>query len=863
MMRFVTPLSLLLLLLLPLLWGLALLGPDSAARRRAWRFWGSLTVRSLAFVAIIFALAGAELMLPARDLTVVFLLDRSDSVPLAERDRADAYVQQALDLLPVEARAGIVAFGQHALIARLPSGERALSVFEGQPGGAATNIADAIRVALGLLPAAGRGRLVLLSDGGATEGDTEQAARTAAARGVSLEVVPLTSASAGLDAQISGISVPPAVRAGQQLPMVLDTTSTAAVDARVIVRDNGKTVLTQAIQVPAGSGRLELALPEPLPAFNRYEVQLEVAGDTRPENNRAETFSLVEGRPSVLLVEGSAGEARNLQAALAMAKFNVKTIAPAGMPNSLAALSDYDALVLVDVPLWSLPAQAMTLLPAYVHDLGRGLAMIGGTDTFGPGGYRGSPIEAALPITMDPRSDIAMPAVGIVVVMDVSGSMAAEEDGVAKVHLAATGAARVAAQIRDDDEITVIPFDSTPHNTIGPWPGYQRDEVIARLNRVGTEGGGITMLDALVESARYLRSSAKPVRHLITITDGNDTTQHEGSPELVSKLHDEGITVTSVAVGDGRDVPFLKDIARIGAGRFFLTSNATSIPSILVDETQILLRPYLQEGPFTPHQSLASAPGGAGILHGITSMPQLYGYVASTPRNNAQVLLQTPRNDPLLATWQYGLGRSLVWTSDLKGKWAGDLVRWNEFPQLVAQMMSWLMSPPGSPRLGLEARTSGSQLVLSAHAREDDSSPASGLHIAGELLAADGSVRSVVLHEVTPGSYGLAAGELPPGAYQIRLVAAGANGQPFATIGGGAVIGRADEYRGQAGDRRLLDRLARITGGRVEPLPAGLYDSTQRGGERSHDIALPLLWLALGLLPIEIAIRRLWGWKSK
>ena len=184
--------------------------------------------------------------------------------------------------------------------------------------------------------------------------------------------------------------------------------------------------------------------------------------------------------------------------------------------------------------------------------------------------------------------------------------MASEEEGVLKVRLAARGAARIAQNLRDDDEITVIPFD--------------RDDVIATLEKVTTAGAGI--------------------------------------------------------------------------------------PDILLDDTQVLLRPFLVEGPFVPR----AAPGGQGRgspLRGIAALPPLLGYVASTPKDRAQVLLWTPQDDPLLATWQYGLGHALAWTSDLKRQWGRDLVRWDGFPRLAAQLIGWLAPPPGSPRLSVQSRASG------------------------------------------------------------------------------------------------------------------------------------------------------------
>jgi uncharacterized membrane protein len=371
------------------------------------------------------------------------------------------------------------------------------------------------------------------------------------------------------------------------------------------------------------------------------------------------------------------------------------------MPLSIAALSEYDAVALVNVPLRDLPPAGADLLPAYVRDLGHGLAMIGGDSSFGAGGYRDSPIEDALPVSMDIRPHEIEPPVAVVVVIDASGSMAAQEQGSSKIHLAAMGAARIAANLRDDDEITVIPFDHEPVGTIGPRPGRERNDVIAQLDHMMTASAGIAMYDALTEAARYLRASAKPVRHLITITDGDDTVEHGGSN---------------------------------------------------------------------------------------------------------------------------GLGRSLAWTSDMKGQWGRDLMRWDGLPKLTAQLFGWLAPPPGSPRLSVETHASGDQLLLSASARDDMGQPVVGLHVTGELVDAAGGIHPVTLRAVSPGSYGTIVDSANAGTYQLRIVAYDDAGKPFATAGGGAVLPHGYEYSDNKDGAGLLASLAQITGGRENPALTALYD---------------------------------------
>ncbi|MDQ2999219.1 MAG: VWA domain-containing protein, partial [Chloroflexota bacterium] len=520
------------------------------------------------------------------------------------------------------------------------------------PGGGATNIEGAVRLALALLPNEGHQRLVLLSDGGENAGDAAKVAQLASARGVPIDVVALSGLADGPDVRISGVELPSAARVGQQLRMKINTESNIATAGRLTITGPGDALIVdQQLQIPAGTQTLEVALPEALPYFNRYVVRLETPGDARPENNAAEAYSFVSGQPRVLLVEGQPGEASSLSNALRSAQIDVSTVAAAAMPDGLGELSGYDALALVNVPKRAVTDRAQAAITAYVHDLGRGLLMVGGENSFGAGGWRRSPIEEALPVTMDIPTQLRLPPVSIVILIDVSGSMSAEENGRTKISLAAEGAQRIAALLRDDDELTVVLFSTQPERVIGPLPGSDRDQAIEQLGSAQSTGGGINIHDGLAEAAKYIRQSNKPTRHIITLTDGGDTVQQEGALDLVRALHDEKVTLSSIAIGDGEHVPFIRDMARVGGGRTFLTDKAANLPTILADEAQAILQPYIVEQDFVPTRG-APHP----ILRSFEHVPQLKGYVITTPRQTSQVLLATPRGDPLLAAWQYGLG---------------------------------------------------------------------------------------------------------------------------------------------------------------------------------------------------------------
>ncbi len=845
---FLSPNLLWLLLLLPLIWLVAL---ASSRRTRGAQRWGSVALRSVATIALIGALAGAQLIAPPTNGTTIFLLDRSDSISPAQRASAEAYVADALKAMPPDDRAAIVTFGAGALVERLPEPNRELGQVRSNPDGAATDLAGAIQLGEALAPAEERRRMVLISDGAQNSGDAIQQAQRAAADGVPVDVVPLAEQTGGPDARITAVAMPATAREGQQLVMRLDVESGDAASGRLVVIDAaGAQLVDQRVQLKPGSQTYEVTLPPPPSGFNRYVARIEADGDTQSRNNRGEGYTFVRGKPQILLVEGLPGEAAALSGALQAAGFATLITSPEKMPTTIGALAIFDAVMLVNVPRKALSERAQSTLATYVHNLGRGLAMIGGPQAFGAGGWRGSPVESALPVTMDLPERFRRPPVSVTLVIDISGSMSAEENGRTKLSLAIEGAQRIASLLRDEDELTVIPFDSAPQQVVGPLGGDRRDEAIAQLQRVRIGGGGINIHDALTVARDYIARSDRPVKHLITLTDGDDTQQQEGADAIVSELRAKQVTVTSIAIGDGHDISFIQGMARLGGGRYFFTDNAATLPSILADETEIILRPYVIEKEFTP-QLGASHPA----TRGLTSAPPLLGYVATTPRDIAQVLLATPDGEPILAVWQHGLGHAAAWTSDFTGRWG---VRWVSDPAfgtVAGQLASWLLPAPESGQIAASADRSGGRLTMNATVAQTNGAPHTGLQVTALLASAGGVQTEVTLHEVAPGQYRGVPEGLPPGVYLAEIVARDASGEPVAVTTAGAVVPPSAEFGG-GGDPQLLAEIARITGGRVAPAAAAAFAPGGARAGAAREIGLPLLWLALLLWPLDIAWRR-------
>lgn len=842
-----------LLLLLPLLWAFTLSTRRvSQARLGRRRFWVLLGLRSIALLALVLALAGTQLVRSVDDLTVVYLIDGSDSVSPAQRRQAIEYVNDSLSTKRPNDKAAVVVFGQNALVERAPGPLDTLGQLTSVPVASRTNIEKAVQLGLALFPADAQKRLVLLSDGNENDGRAVEAARLAAVRGVPLDVVPLPG-EAGPDVLVSALDAPDVAREGQEVPIQARITSSIATTGQLQVFADGELVGTQMVQIEQGTTEVPVSVPSGEAGFRRYEVRLEAQEDTQPLNNRAAAFTEVQGPPRVLLVASDPARAAALENALMAARARVEVVAPERVPADQAELKRYAAVVLVDVPARSVPPAVQSALPVYVRDQGGSLAMIGGTESFGAGGWRRSPVADALPVELDPQDTEERPDLALTLVIDRSGSMATGDGGGrTKLDLAKEAVYQASLGLERNDQIGVVAFDTIASWILPMQPLPDILDIELALSQFN-EGGGTNIRSGISLAAETLPTIDARIKHVILLTDGIAGSNYA---DLIDQMRNDQITVTVVSIGTDAN-PALAQIAERGGGRFYRVETMSDVPRIFLEETITVAGRDIVEEPFTPVVALPSA-----IVRGLGGFPPLYGYNATEPRAAARTILVTPESKPLLAQWQYGLGRSVAWTSDFKGQWARDWITWETFPRFAAGFLDALLPPQQAEGLSLEARTSGAQAIFDLTVRDAQGRPVDEAVIQGRLLDPQDQGTPLEFTQVGVGRYRALAAADAPGVYLAEVTVLNAEDEPIGNVSGGLVVTYSPEYSTQGTSPQVLAELATITGGRQAPAPAAVFTPTAQAVGVTQEIALPLLWLALLLWPFDIALRRLfvrWG----
>ncbi|HEX6290625.1 MAG TPA: VWA domain-containing protein [Herpetosiphonaceae bacterium] len=835
---FVQPVYLWLLLLLVPLWLLALVSP---LRVTPWRRRTSLGLRTVILSTLVLALAGAQFVQPASHTATVFVVDNSDSVAPATRARADQYIQSALSRMPRGDRGGIVVFGGDAVVERAPSENRQFVRTTVVPPSDQTDIGRALRLALAILPSESRKRIVLLSDGAETRGQALEAATLARTAGVPIETVSLIGPPVAEDVALEALEAPATAREGQQVRLTLQARSGRPTSAELQVLLDRQPVLQTTVQLNAGLNQIPVTVPAPGPGFHAWEARLLAPDDTIGANNVQFGFSEVRGAARVLLVEGAPGRGANLSAALQAALLNPTTVAPKDLPSSLIGMDAYDVIVLVDVPFRALPRRAASLLPAYVRELGRGLLMIGGEDSYAAGGYLDTPVETALPVTMRTRGVKVQPDVALVLVIDRSGSMDGE-----KLKLAKEGAAQSFAALDDQDQIGVIAFDESAMWAVDLQKKPPSPEFLSSIGNIGV-GGGTDLRPGLEQATSALERAEAKIKHVVLLTDGQAPYNYD---EVIQRMKQAGITLSTVGIEDYD--PNLKRIAPETGGRFYEVDDRNDVPRLFFDESLRITRRGIVEKEFTP---VITFPAPA--VRDLRSAPPLYGYNAVTPKDTAQVILESDDGDPVLAQWQYGLGRAAAWTPDMKGQWARDWVRWDQFGRFAAQLVGALLPTPSLE--GFEAGTSieGTALALDLRADALDGRARTGLGAIGRIVGADGSVQELPLIEVEPGRYRGTVALPEAGVYRAQVLVRGGDGQALGVVATGAVVPPSAEYLQREGNASLLQALAQRTGGRADLPAERVWETPTATTRQSQSIIWPLLWLAILLWPLDIAVRRL------
>jgi hypothetical protein len=421
--------------------------------------------------------------------------------------------------------------------------------------------------------------------------------------------------------------------------------------------------------------------------------------------------------------------------------------------------------------------------------------------------------------------------------------------GVNKTDIARSSAARSIESLRANDEVGLLAITTTERWIID-LQQVPAQEVVDRGLRSLRPDGGTDLSQSLRVAAARLRSSKAPLKHVILFTDGfsrpGTLTDLAGD---AAALHAEGITTSVVATGEGADMSLLEAIAVAGGGRFYAGKDLSQVPQIIVDETMATSRQFITEGEFLP-----VVVSDAAVVRDLTATPALLGYVATTAKPAATTHLTVgTEHDPLLVSWQMGLGRVTSWTSDASAQWSQLWQPWDGYVGFWAGLVKDVL-PTGEDAGAVDAVVDDGKV----HVRVESSTPwPDGATAVAQVGAPDGTSIEVPLERAADNAFTGTVAASGAGTWAVGAAVRNASGTILA-MGTTTSSAYAPEYAPGSADPDRLARLALRTSGRVEITPATAFDPVGLApGSRSTGLRAWLLLVAALAWPLVAALGRL------
>lgn len=833
-----------LLLLVP---GLAWVGWfafKSDVQISVWRRVTSGLIRFLVLVALVLAIAGLQWLRPLEGMNVFYLLDRSDSVPSSQQEQAREYVNKSFASKKEGDRAGILVFGTEASLESSVSPVVDVRKIHAIVGSERTDIAGAIRLATAAFPETGQKRIVLVSDGNENIGDAISAVNAAKPLDVTIDVVPV-GARRGQDVSIQKVSLPNNLKKGQTFDVKIFAQADQAQTATVRLYRNDQYLDAAKVELSAGKNLFSFPQTLDAPGFYSYDVQLEGEFDLLPQNNRAVNFTYVRGDPTVLIVSSDPNSDQELASALRQSRLEVKLADIGGFPSSLAEMQTYDAIFLSNISAGDLGTDSMRLLESAVRDFGVGLVCLGGDQSFAAGAYRNTPLEAVLPVDMELSSKKVLPSGALVLVVHATefpnGNQWARD--IAYAALKSLG---------PSDEMGIVLWDGSDKwlfELAKVGDGKEMGRKIAGMN----PGDMVSFQKVMTMAHDALKASRSSIKHMVVFSDGDPTAP---TKEQVQAVVGDKITISTVMIGGHVSADTMTFIAELGRGRFYDVRSPAQLPQIFIKEAAVILKSAIFEEPFKP-QIAASSELIRGI--GAGEMPPLLGYVATSIKPRAETPIVSEKGDPVLAHWQYGLGRAVAFTSDAKAKWAQQWLGWPKYRQFWSQVAQWSLRKLENAEFTTDVTVDRGEGMIGVEALDANGNFRNFLNLESVVVSPRGERVTVQLEQTGPGHYQARFPTKEVGAYLINLLEK-KNGQVTGSQVLGASVNYSPEFAATEPNINLLTRIVESGGGRMLDLknPAlNPFEINRQKTFQPRDLWEWLLRFAILMFPIDVGLRRI------
>ncbi len=846
----------------------SLAGLDPARRVLA------IIARSLLVLLIACCLAGIERVRRNDDLTVLFLMDRSYSVQALQQEQEE-FIHDAAKSARAEDRLGMIDFARHAFLQQLPM-RGGYFLEPGRlpvmPDTERTNVASAVRLAMAMFPHDTGKRIVLMSDGNDNMGDLLTEAKRARADRIPIDIRPLHYQHPN-EVYFERMIGPAHAEPGEQVTLRMVLWSHRRASGRLDIYHNDRLVTMTPeqshVDLVPGSNTFTVKLGIDTPGVQTFKAFFQPDNDSMDAialNNMGSAFTFVAGSSAALLVTADSNQDRPLFDALRSEKVEVVMKTPSELGEfSLLQMSNYSTIILSNIPAQTFTDQQQRDLATYVKDMGSGLIMLGGHESFGAGGWIGSPVEEVMPVSFEIKHKRVIPRGALVLIMH---SCELDRGNFWGKEMAKKSVDTISSQ----DYIGVLAYTYSPGGVNWEVPlslNTNKAAVKAKIDRM--QNGDMPDFGSTMEMAYKELTAGRgkdaAQKHVIILSDGDASAPW---PKLIDDYAAAKITVSTIGIGFGRHVveSTLMNIANRTGGKYYAARNPNQLPQIFVKESQVVRRPLIVDEPFQPQLHHASSELLGGIQPGRDAFPQLGGLVLTSAKDSPYVLTPIVRptddgDDPVLAHWQYELGKTVAFTSGYWPVWGDAWTQWPKFARFWAQIVRWTMRQDAPANFDTYRHIEGNRGRIIVEALDTDASFLNNLQMHSNLIGPEGKPTPLSFSQSGPGRYEAEFDVEKSGDY-LANVQVSDRGKTLGTIRTGVTVPFSPEYRDLIPNEALLRQVAHITGGRWLDMPA------PQSNVFSHDLPPSeakraawdwvLAWLLLPAFLLDISVRRLASW---
>ena len=826
------PAYLWLLLLLPALWKLSF---RSLGGLGNWRRLAALAFRTAVYILLVFALAEMQFLRQSNRMTVIYLLDQSASIPLAQREAMVDRVKLDVAAHRDDAQrdlAALIVFGRNANIevppldADLPIFGQLETLFDLRTD--ATNLAGALKLAQATFLEDSSRRIVIVTDGNENLGDAAAIARQLSEDGIGIDVLPVQLGNRP-EVFVERIAVPSEIRKGQPFRVQTVVTNdyepppgeSGEVRGTLRIRRHAsgtsQTISEQPVVLEPGKNVYPITSEIETPNFYEYEaifVPDDPEDDAVVQNNRATGFTQVSGAGQVLLIENweQPGEFDYLIRRLEEQQIQVTVMQSNALFTSLAELQAFDAVILANVPrsagdvanVTSFSDQQIDMLVRNTQEMGCGLIMLGGPDSFGAGGWTNTELEKAMPVDFQIHNAKVAPVGALAMVMHASEMARGNywQKRIAQEALASLGPHDYCGVVHWTGKEEWLWLNPLGMAKVGP----NKRRMQALLGRMTP--GDMPNFDPSLQlaAASFNQLTDAAIKHMIIISDGDPT---PASNEVLAEFRRLGVKATTVAVGTHGPAGHqeLQRIATETSGKYYVVNNPQMLPRIFQREARRVARPLVKEAVVTPQLRTRHQ-----ILQGIESLPPIRGFVMTSVKKNplVEVLLVSPEpaneaNATLLATWTYDYGRTAVMTTDAGQRWADAWREWEGYDRLFGQLVRWAMRPSGEQgNFLVNTEHEDGRVRVTVTALDQDDQLLNFLEMNGSLIGPDMEVEGVAFEQRAPGRYEAEFDGSKSGSYFLSI----APGNGRTVLRSGINVPYSPEYLDRETNRIFLEQLA-------------------------------------------------------